>query len=457
MGPSLLVKKARRVALLDDAGTELSDADVLIREGIVAAVGKDLSAPGVESLDARGCVVLPGMVNTHHHLCQTLTRATPAAQDAKLFDWLSYHYGLWRHLTPETAALGAEVGLGELLLTGCTTSSDHTYLYPRGLTGLIDAQISAARRLGIRFHPTRGSMSVGVSKGGLPPDDCTQEEEEILRDCERLVQKYHDPAPHSMIRIGLAPCAPFSVSTELMKETAVLAGKWGVRMHTHLCETLDEETYCLERYKMRPVDFIESLGWMNSNTWLAHMVHVNDQEIKRLSKAKMGIAHCPTSNLRLGSGVPPVRKYLDAGIDVGLAVDGSASNDSSDMLGEARQAMLVHRVKSGVASMTARASLRMATRGGAAVLGRDDIGSLAPGMAGDLAIFDVNRLDYAGSAGDPVASLLFCGASHRTKWTVVGGKVVVKDGRLVNADEGDIVRRANAACLDLLRKAGAVA
>jgi len=457
MGPSLLVKKARRVALLDDAGTEIADADVLIQGGVIAAVGKDLSAPGVESLDARGCVVLPGLVNTHHHLCQTLTRATPAAQDAKLFDWLTYHYGLWRHLTPETAALGAEVGLGELLLTGCTTSTDHTYLYPRGQTGLIDAQIEAARRLGIRFHPTRGSMSVGLSKGGLPPDDCTQQEDEILRDCERLVKKYHDPARHSMIRIGLAPCAPFSVSPELMRETAVLARKWGVRMHTHLCETLDEETYCLERYKMRPVDFIESLGWMDSNTWLAHMVHVNDAEIKRLSKAKVGIAHCPTSNLRLGSGVPPVRKYLDAGVLVGLAVDGSASNDTSDMLGEARQAMLVHRVKSGVASMTAREALRMATRGGASALGRDDIGSIAPGMAGDLAIYDVDRLDYAGSAGDPIASLLFCGASHRTKWTVVGGKVVVKDGRLLGTDEPDLVRRANAACLELLRKAGAVA
>ena len=228
-------------------------------------------------------------------------------------------------------------------------------------------------------------------------------------------------------------------------------------MHTHLCETLDEETYCLERYKMRPVDFIESLGWMNENTWLAHMVHVDDEEIKRLAKAKVGVAHCPSSNLRLGSGIPPIRRYLDSGVNVGLAVDGSASNDTSDILGEARQAMLVHRVKSGVSSMPARAALRMATRGGAAVIGRDDIGQLAAGKAADLAIFDVDRIDYAGSAGDPVASLLFCGASHRTKWTVVDGAVVVKEGRLVNADEGDIVRRANVACLDLLRRAGAVA
>jgi 8-oxoguanine deaminase len=457
MRPPLLIKNALRVVTMDDAGTELQDADVLIRGRVVVSVGKDLHEDGAQVLDARGCVVIPGMVNTHHHLCQTLTRATPAAQDAKLFDWLVYHYTVWRHLTPEYAALGAQVGLGELLLTGCTTSTDHTYLYPRGLTGLVDAQIEAALSLGIRFHPTRGSMSVGSSKGGLPPDDCTQAEEEILRDGERLVKEYHDNGPYAMTRVGLAPCAPFSVSPELMKETAAQARRWGVRMHTHLCETLDEEAYCLEKYKLRPIDFIESLGWMDSNVWLAHMVHVNDEEIARLAKAKVGVAHCPSSNFRLGSGVPPVRKYLDAGVPVGLAVDGSASNDTSDMLGEARQMMLSHRVKSGVASMPARDVLRAATRGGAAVLGRDDIGSIAAGKAADLAIFDVNRLDFAGSAGDPVASLLFCGASHRTKWTIVNGHIVVEAGRLKNIDEADVTRRANAACLDLLRKAGAIA
>lgn len=457
MRPPLLIKNALRVVTMDDAGTELADADVLIRGRVIVSVGKNLEEDGAQVLDARGCVVIPGMINTHHHLCQTLTRATPAAQDAKLFDWLVYHYTVWRHLTPETAGLGAMVGLGELLLTGCTTSTDHTYLYPRGLTGLVDAQIEAAKTLGIRFHPTRGSMSVGSSNGGLPPDDCTQAEEEILRDGERLVKAYHDNGPYAMTRVGLAPCAPFSVSPELMKETAAQAKKWGVRMHTHLCETLDEEAYCLEKYKLRPIDFIESLGWMDSNVWLAHMVHVNDDEIKRLAKAKVGIAHCPSSNFRLGSGVPPVRKYIDAGVPVGLAVDGSASNDTSDMLGEARQAMLVHRVKSGVASMPARDALRLATRGGASVVGRDDIGQISAGKAADLAIFDVDRLDYAGSAGDPVASLLFCGTSHRTKWTVVNGKIVVADGRLVNADEKTITRDANAACLDLLRKAGAIA
>ncbi len=457
MRPPLLIKNALRVATMDDAGTELEGADILIKGRVILAVGKNLESDDAHILDARGCVVIPGMVNTHHHLCQTLTRATPAAQNAKLFDWLVYHYQVWRHLTPEYAALGAQVGLGELLLTGCTTSTDHTYLYPRGLTGLVDAQIEAARSLGIRFCPTRGSMSVGASQGGLPPDDCTEPEEDILRDCERLVKEHHDKGPYGMIQIGLAPCAPFSVSTGLMKETAHMARRLGVRMHTHLCETLDEERYCLDKYKLRPIDFLESLGWMDSNVWLAHMVHVNDEEIRRLAKARVGIAHCPSSNLRLGSGVPPVRRYLDAGVAVGLAVDGSASNDTSDMLGEVRQTMLVHRVKSGVASMPAREALRMATRGGAAVIGRDDIGMIAAGKAADLAIFDVNRLDYAGSAGDPVASLLFCGAGHRTKWTIVNGHIVVENGALKNLDEAEATRKANAACLDLLRKAGAIA
>lgn len=457
MRAPLLLKNALRVVTMDDAGTELTGADVLIRGRTVAAVGKDLDEPGARVLDARGCVVLPGLVNTHHHLCQTLTRATPAAQDAKLFDWLVYHYTIWRHLTPETAALGATVGLGELLLTGCTTASDHTYLYPRGLTGLVDAQIEAARALGIRFHATRGSMSVGVSKGGLPPDDCTQDEEEILRDGERLVKSFHEAGRYAMTRVGLAPCAPFSVSPELMKETASQAKKWGVRLHTHLCETLDEEAYCLERYGKRPIDFIEGLGWLDESVWLAHMVHVNDGEIARLAKSGTGVAHCPSSNFRLGSGVPPIRKYLDAGVKVGLGVDGSASNDAGDMLAEARMAMLAARVKTGVGSMSARDALRLATRGGAAVLGRDDIGRLQPGCAADLAVFDVTGLDYAGSAGDPTASLIFCGAGHRTKWTIVDGKIVVEDGRLVNVDEKKVAADANAACLDLLRKAGAIA
>ncbi len=456
MRPPLLVKNALRVACMDDAGTELSDADVLIRGRVIVNVGKGLEEPGAEILDARGCVVIPGMVNTHHHLCQTLTRAVPAVQDAKLFDWLVFLYRVWQYLTPEAAGAGASVGLAELLLTGCTTSTDHTYLYPRGGPGgLVDAQIEAARALGIRFHPTRGSMSVGESKGGLPPESCCQDEDEILRDGERLVKEYHDPAPFSMVRLGLAPCAPFSVSPELMKAVAAQAKKWGVRLHTHLAETLDEEAYCLERYKMRPLDFIESCGWLSGNAWFAHMVHLNADEIRRLAETKTGVAHCPSSNLRLGSGIAPVRDYLDAGVPVGLGVDGSASNDSGDMLAEARQCMLVHRVRTGVASMPAREALRVATRGGAAVLGRDDIGQLAPGKAADLAIFDVDKVDFAGAMADPVAALLFCGTGHRTKWTIVNGKVVVENGRLKNADEKELAARANELSGRLLKSSGA--
>ncbi len=454
---ALLVKNALRVVLMDEARTELEAADVLIKGHAILSVGRDLEEPGAEILDARGCVVLPGLVNTHHHLCQTLTRSLPAVQDAKLFDWLVYLYRVWRHLTPEAAGAAAEVGLSELLLTGCTTTSDHTYLFPGGKSAdLIDRQIEAARRLGMRFHPTRGSMSVGSSKGGLPPDDVTQDEEEILRDGERLVKAYHDPAPYSMCRVGLAPCAPFSVSPELMRTVARQARAWGVRLHTHLAETTDEEAYCLERYRMRPMDFIESAGWLDSGAWFAHMVHLKPEEIRRLARAGAGIAHCPSSNLRLGSGIAPVRECLDAGVPVGLGVDGSASNDSGDMLGELRQCLLVHRVRSGVKSMPAREVLRMATRGGARVLGRDDIGMIAPGKAADLAVFDLNRVDYAGAISDPVAALLFCGTSHRTKWTIVNGRIVVSEGRLLTADEREIAERGNRMARGLLEKAPAV-
>ena len=451
---TILIKNALVLATMDGEGREIKGGDVYIEGPEIRKIGKGLKVKADTVIDAKNCVVLPGFVNTHHHLYQTLTRNLPAVQDAKLFDWLVYLYEIWRHIDPAAVYTSTQTGLGELLLTGCTTSTDHLYLVPKKNSGLfIDTQIEAASELGIRFHPTRGSMSRGRSKGGLPPDDVVQPEDFIMKDCERLVHKYHDESKFAMTRIALAPCSPFSVTTELLKLTAEMAKKWGVRMHTHLAETEDEEAFCLKLFKLRPLDYMESVGWVSEgNAWFAHCVYINEKEAKRMGKTGTGVAHCPCSNLRLGSGIAPIRMFLDNKVPVGLAVDGSASNDTSDMLGELRQAMLVHRVRSGVASMPARDVFKMATRGGAAVLGRNDVGSIEPGKAADLAIFDVSGLDFAGSGSDPLASLLFCGAGHRTKYTIVNGKVVVKDGRLVNVDEFKLAERANKIAENLLRK-----
>ena len=451
---SLLIKNALVLATMDDAGREIKGGDVYIEGSEIKKIGKGLKVRADTVIDAKNCVVLPGFVNTHHHLYQTLTRNLPAVQDAKLFDWLVYLYEIWRRLSPEAVYTSTQLGLGELLLTGCTASTDHLYVFPRKNSGLfIDTQIEAAKELGMRFHPTRGSMSRGRSKGGLPPDDVVQSEDFIMKDCERLVHKYHDKSKFAMTRVALAPCSPFSVTTELLKITAEMAKKWGVRMHTHLAETIDEEDFCKKLFKMRPLEYMESVGWVSEgNSWFAHCVYINEAEAKKMGKTRTGVAHCPCSNLRLGSGIAPVRMFLDHKVPVGLAVDGSASNDSSDMLGEIRQAMLVHRVKSGVESMPARDAFRLATRGGAEVLGRNDIGSIEPGKAADIAIFDVSGLDFAGSKSDPLASLLFCGASHRTKYTIVNGKVVVKNGRLVNVNEVKLAEKANKISARLIKK-----
>lgn len=448
---TLLIKNALTLALMDDAGREISGGDVYIEGPEIKTVGKGLRFKADTVIDAANCVVVPGFVNTHHHLYQTLTRNLPAVQDAKLFDWLVYLYGIWRRLDPEAVYASTQAGLGELLLTGCTTSTDHLYVFPKKNSGFfIDTQIEAARELGMRFHPTRGSMSRGRSRGGLPPDDVVQGEDFIMKDCERLVHKYHDKNKFAMTRIALAPCSPFSVTTELLKLTAEMALKWDVRMHTHLAETKDEDDFCLKMHKMRPLEYMESVGWVSEgNAWFAHCVYLNEKEAKKMAKTRTGAAHCPCSNLRLGSGIAPIRMFLDHKVPVGLAVDGSASNDASDMLGELRQCMLIHRVKSGAASMPARDVFRIATRGGAAVLGRGDIGSIEPGKAADLAIFDVSGLDFVGSQSDPLASLLFCGAGHRTKYTIVNGKVVVKNGRLANVTEEKLTARANKAARKL--------
>lgn len=452
---TLLIKNAEVLATMDDAGREIKGGDVYIEGPEIKKVGKGLKVKADQVIDAKGCVVMPGMVNTHHHLYQTLTRNLPKVQDAELFDWLVYLYDIWKYVNPEAIYASTQAGLGELLLTGCTTSSDHLYLFPKKDSGFfIDTQIAAAREVGMRFTATRGSMSRGRSKGGLPPDSVVQKEDFILKDCERLINKFHGREKFAMTHVAMAPCSPFSVTTDLLKLTAEMAKKWGVRMHTHLAETKDEEAFCKKLFKMRPLEYMESVGWVEEgNAWFAHCVYINEAEAKRMGHTHTGVAHCPCSNLRLGSGIAPVPMFLRHKVPVGLGVDGSASNDSSDMLGEARQCMLLHRLDD-VKAMPARKALELATRGGAAVLGRTDIGSIEPGKAADIAVFDVSGLDYIGSKSDPLASLLFCGASHRTKYTIVNGRVVVRNGRLALVDERKLTERATKAAASLYRKAG---
>jgi 8-oxoguanine deaminase len=450
-----LIHDARLVVPMDDAGRRFPGGFVLVEDDRIVAAGPGPTPAALEAdrrIDARGKVVLPGLVNTHHHLPQVLTRNVPRVQEAPLFRWLTELYEVWRHLDAEAVRTAARVGLGELLLTGCTTTSDHLYLFPRGQERLIDAEIEAARELGIRFQPTRGSMSRGRSQGGLPPDEICQDEGTILADCRRLVREYHDPRPRSMLRIGLAPCAPFSVSEDLMRRTAELAREHGLRLHTHLAETLDEERYCQEVYGCRPVEFLRRLGWLGSDVWLAHCVHLAPEEVRLFGETGTGVAHCPSSNFRLGSGIAPVRAMLEAGVPVGLGVDGSASNDSSNMLAEARQALLAHRLGADPGAwVTAEEVLRMATRGGARCLGRDDIGSLEPGRAADLLLVDTRRLSYAGAGSDPLAALVFSPWPEPVETVMVGGRVVVEGGVLLGVDVAALCEEAekvSAALLD---------
>ena len=441
---ALLIKNAFAIATFDEKNTRLSNADIYVEGAQIKEIGANLAHQAEIVIDASGMVVIPGLINTHHHFYQTLTRALPAVQNAKLFDWLRYLYNVWRHITPEAVYWSTLGALGELLLTGCTTTADHLYLFPSNLTGmLIDEEIRAAQEIGIRFHPTRGSMSLGISKGGLPPDDVVQDEKTILEDSTRLIDTYHDPVPFSMCSVALAPCSPFSVTPDLMRLTAALARDKGVLLHTHLAETADEDEYCMNIIGMRPLEYMEDLGWLGEDVWFAHCVHLNKDEIKVMAETKTGVAHCATSNMRLGSGAAPISEMLEAGVPVGLAVDGSASNDSSDMLGEVRQCMLLHRLVRGVDAMSAERALRLATRGGASVLRRADIGSLEVGKAADIAIFDVRRLDFAGSHSDPIAALVFCGISHRAHTVIVNGEVVVREGVLVNVDERAVREEMN--------------
>ena len=452
--PTLLLKHADALVTMDAARREIRDGALFVRDNVIEQVGatRELPAAADRVIDARGVVVLPGLVNTHHHLYQTLTRALPAAQDADLFHWLKTLYPIWAELTPDAVYTSALVGLAELVLTGCTTAADHLYLFPNG--SKLDDEIRAAREIGVRFHPTRGSMSLGESQGGLPPDRVCDGEDTILRDSRRVIETFHDPQPYSMCRVSLAPCSPFSVTPELMRESARLARAYQVHLHTHLAETRDEEDFCLQKFGKRPVDYAEYLEWMGADVWFAHSVWVNDAEIARYAKSGVGIAHCPSSNMRLASGIAPIVKMLRAGVKVGLGVDGSASNDSSHMLAESRQAMLLQRVGGDPKAITARQALELGTLGGARVLGRDDIGALEKGKAADFIAVKMGCLDFAGALHDPVAALVFC-APPRVELSVINGRVVVENGELRTVELAPVIARHNRMAKEMLARAGA--
>lgn len=429
--------------------------DLLIEGSQVKAIGQNLSHDGATVIDCSTKLVMPGLVNTHHHMYQTLQRNIPQVQNAKLFDWLTTLYGIWRFLTPEIIRVSTQLACAELLKTGCTTTMDHHYVFPHGVTeDLIDIQFAAAREVGIRFCATRGSMSKGQSKGGLPPDSVVQDEEIILRNCEELIAKHHDPNPFSMQRVALAPCSPFSVTEELMLQTAKLARKHRVRFHTHLAETKDEENYCLQVYGCRPLALMERFNWLGEDVWFAHGIHFNDEELNQLAKTRTGVAHCPSSNMRLGSGIARLPEMLRQHIPVGLAVDGSASNDTSDMLGEMRACLMLHRVLGGADAINVGQVLDIATRGGAQLLGWSEIGTLEPGKAADIAIVEMNRLDYAGALSDPLAAVIFSGISHQVHTVLVNGQIVVQDGRLLAIDEEKLCAEANRHSQTMMEKAG---
>jgi 8-oxoguanine deaminase len=451
----ILIRNIFHLVTMNDRNERLSGVDLLVRGNQIAQIGKSIDAPSAKVIDASSCLVIPGLVNTHHHLYQTLQRNIPAVQDVELFDWLTTLYRVWQHLTPEAVRVSTMLGCGELLKTGCTTTLDQYYVFPQGISeDLIGVQVEAAREMGIRFHPTRGSMSRGQSQGGLPPDSVVQDEETILQDCRRVIERHHDPAPLSMTRVAIAPCSPFSVSQELLRQTVQLARQKGVLCHTHLAETRDEEEYCLEIYGKRPLALMEELDWLGEDISLAHGIHFNDQELALLAQTKTAIAHCPSSNMRLGSGAARIPEMIRRGITVGLAVDGSASNDSSDMMGEMRSCLLMHRLVGGASAMTAQEALSLATRGGARLLRREEIGSLEVGKAADLAVIDLNRLEYTGSLSDPLAAVIFSGIDHSTTMTMVDGRIVVRHGRLVGVDEGKLIEEGNRLSREMLEKAG---
>lgn len=476
---TLLIHNARAIATFDNANpvqsTELRNASIYIEENRIAFIGATADLPphalqADEVIDAQRHLVTPGLVNTHHHMYQSLTRAIPEVQNAELFGWLRGLYPIWAGLTPEMVQVSTQIAMAELLHSGCTTSSDHLYIYPNGVR--LDDSIEAATEIGMRFVATRGSMSVGQSQGGLPPDRVVEKEDFILKDTQRLIEQYHDVSHGSMLNVAVAPCSPFSVSRDLMRESALLARKYGARLHTHLAENDHDLAYSREKFGCTPTQYAQDLGWLGHDVWHAHCVKLDDEGISLFAASRTGVAHCPCSNMRLSSGIAPIRKMLNAGVPVGLGVDGSASNDAAHMLNEARQALLLARVGRamqppeerllphgerktffgcdlGPAEMTVRDALSVATRGGAQVLGRGDIGYLAVGMCADLVLWDLDTLGFAGGAvHDPVGSLLLC-ASPQADYTVVNGKVVVREGHLETVDLGPLMERHNRLALQL--------
>ncbi len=442
---TLLIKNADVVVTMDDERREIQGGSVLCHDGVITQVADTVEAVADTIIDAGGCVVTPGLVNTHHHLYQTLTRAVPGGQDALLFGWLKSLYRIWARMTPEAVNVATQLGLAELARSGCTMTSDHLYLYPNGTR--LDDTIEAAANIGIRFHATRGSMSIGESKGGLPPDCLVEDEAAILADCERVIGAFHDPADGAMVRIGLAPCSPFSVSRELMRDTALLARDKGVRLHTHLAENDQDVAYSRETFGCLPGEYAQSLGWLGDDVWHAHCVKLNTNEIDLFAATNTAVAHCPCSNCRLGSGIAPVRAMRDKGVTVGLGVDGSASNDAAHLLSEARQALLLQRVESGADAMSAREALEIATLGGATALGRHDCGALVSGRRADIAIWDVSQLAAAGN-WDPVAALVLCGP-FEARDVIVEGREIIRNGQFSSIELAPLVQRAAAIVNDL--------
>ena len=439
MKDGILIRQADSILTMDDERRELTDNDIRISEGQITEIGQNLISKGEKNvINAHGCLITPGLVNTHHHLFQTLTRAVPGGQDALLFGWLKTLYPIWSKFGPDEMRISAMTGLAELALSGCSLSSDHLYLYPNG--SRLDDTIDAATEIGIRFSPTRGSMSIGESDGGLPPDNLVEDENFILQDCIRVIDKFHNPKPSSMIQVGIAPCSPFSVTRELMRDSALLGREKGVYLHTHLAENDEDIAYSLEKFGCRPGQYAEDLGWTGSDVWHAHCVKLNTEEQELFARTQTGISHCPCSNCRLGSGIAPIRQMRDAGISVGLGVDGSASNDSGNIILEARQAMLMQRVSQGADAMSSREALEIATRGGADVLGRPECGRLAVGKRADIAIWDISQLESAGS-WDPAAILLT--GPTRVKHLLIEGRQIIEDGQLLTVDLANLISQQN--------------